>query len=144
LAANANLSLSGSAQKRLNGAVLNQAGSTVWTGSGILTGLNGAVLTNSGRFDIRTDAAMPYGGGAGASLYNLGTVLKSSGGGTNLCDFAFNNNGVLNVQIGAVALHAGGSSSGVFSNAALAKVEFTGGTHTLNGGMSITGAGRGR
>jgi hypothetical protein len=109
IAANANLSISGSADKRLNGAVLNQAGSTVWTGSGNLVGIYGAVLTNSGLFDIRTDAAMPYYGGYGVvpSIYNLGTVLKSAGGGTNLCDFAFNNNGTMDLRSGVLALSGG-------------------------------------
>jgi hypothetical protein len=108
IAANANLSISGSADKLLYGAVLNQAGSTVWTGSGNLVGLNGAVLTNSGLFDIRTDAAMPFGNaGVVPSIYNLGTVLKSAGGGTNLCDFAFNNNGTVDLRSGVLALSGG-------------------------------------
>jgi hypothetical protein len=107
IAANANLSLSGSADKRLYGAVLNQAGSTVWTGSGNLVGLYYAVLTNRGLFDIRTDAAMPDGGGGVPSVYNLGTVLKSAGGGTNLCNFAFNNNGTVDLRSGVLALNGG-------------------------------------
>ena len=107
IAANANLSLSGSAEKRLNGVVLNQAGSAVWTGSGNLTGLNGAVLTNSGLFDIRTDAAMPNGSGTRPSFYNFGTVLKSAGSGTNLCDFHFSNSGTVDLRNGVLALGGG-------------------------------------
>jgi hypothetical protein len=41
------------------------------------------------------------------SIYNLGTVLKSAGGGTNLCDFAFNNNGTVDLRSGVLALGGG-------------------------------------
>jgi hypothetical protein len=65
-------------------------------------------LTNSGLFDIRTDAAMPFGNAGGVpSIYNLGTVLKSAGAGTNLCDFAFNNNGTVDLRSGVLALSGG-------------------------------------
>ncbi len=145
IAANANLSISGSADKSLTGAVLNNAASAAWTGTGTLFGYNGAALTNTGRFAIQTDAALSYCcGGQLATFINLGTVTKMAGGGTNICNFIFNNNGLLNVQAGALALAQGGNSSGIFSNALGAKLEFSGSTHTLNAEVLLSGAGPSR
>ena len=56
------------------------AGTVNWTGSTLQLD-NSALLSNSGLFDIKTDAALSYVNGFQPSVVNTGTWRKSAGTG---------------------------------------------------------------
>src|SRR5262249_25262872 len=136
--------LSGSDYKYLDGRTLDNSGSAVWTGSGLIYTYNGAAWNNlpGSTLDPRSDTSFYFSGIGGlAPFNNQGTFRKSAGtGSTSIC-VAFNNSGSLDVQSGTVALTRGGSSTGTFSEAAGSRLVFSSGTYTLQAGASGAGLG---
>jgi hypothetical protein len=94
-------------------------------------------------FDAQNDSSFyNLSGGAPTFNNNAGaTFRKSAGSGTTTMGGPFNNNGMLAVESGAVALGNGGSSTGSYTVAGSKALTFSGGTHNLSAGSSVSGAG---
>jgi uncharacterized repeat protein (TIGR01451 family) len=107
-----------------------------------LRGGLGAVFNNSGTFDAQNDSAFTNGAGGAASAFNnTGMFLRTGGGTTTFSGVLFNNGSTVSVTGGTLDLSGGGMSSGSFTVAATFILEFGGGTHTLTGSSSVSGAG---
>ncbi len=119
-----------------------------WTGAGNIAA-SGMVVSNlaGGMFDIQTDANFKgFSGGTGmAAFYNLGTLRKSGGTGTNLFDggWNLNNSGLVDVQTGTLLSGGWGTNSGIFNAAGNAAILFGGGiTSYTNAAFTGSGASR--
>jgi hypothetical protein len=154
IAAAGRLNLSGTNDKRLDGAVLTNGGTATWSGTGNLLMQNGSVITNQAgaTFEVQNDQNI-----SNPLVYyyndfnNAGTFRKSAGNGTTTFTTAgppvrFNNTGTVQVQAGTLAFPDAVmlTSGGTFSVAANALVDLTGGTHTLTNGAVFSGAGLSR
>ncbi len=138
------MTLSGTASKDLDARTLvNQAAAT-WTGGNIRTG-DGSVLDNPGSLDIQTDADMilsftPY----NSTFTNSGSITKSVGAGgaaaTAISPF-LESSGTITVQQGVLQLAGGGHATGSFAPSASTTLQFSGGTHDLDNGSTLAGAG---
>ena len=148
--ASGTLRILGNATKTLaSGGFITSAGSGTWNGSGNLNASVGSGLTNNGTFTVLGDAqVLNYTGGTPVFINN-GTFLKA--GGTNTVflpdngGIAFNNNGILSVQSGVLALGGGGNgTNGTFSAVAGSRIDWTAGNVFLNGNTSFSGGGTNR
>src|SRR5205823_5608792 len=72
---------------------------------------------------------------------NAGTLLKSTGTGTELLTISLNNSGTVNVQSGTLQLGGGGTDSGVFAVGSGTTLTLVAGTYTFNVGAQVNGAG---
>ena len=98
--AGANKFLSGSATVLTNKGVVEILKDPIFLQSG-------AKLVNDGLIDVQTDGGFFYNGGAGVSVTNNGTLLKSAGSGVfNLAGVGFTNPGTVNVASGAIQFDA--------------------------------------
>ncbi|MGD0411324.1 MAG: hypothetical protein ABSC18_06435 [Verrucomicrobiota bacterium] len=131
----------------LSGVVVNNSGTTTWTGGSDLEMDSGALFNNlaGALFDAQTNGTILSQDGTHPAINNAGTFRKSAG--TGDLDFAssstapsFNNTGLLDVEAGRVVL-AGGMNSAQFNVAGGAQVRFGTGTYTLASGASFTGSG---
>ena len=142
------LDITGSAAKNLQRTVMN-GGVTTWSGTGNVLCSAGTAFNNQsgGTFAIQNDQTWSFNAaGTPPQFNNLAgsTLTKSAGSGTTtFSNVSFNNAGTVQAGSGVVAL-AGGVSSGSFSVAAAGRVDFSAGTHTLNSGATINGAGMAR
>jgi len=103
----------------IDGGQLNNAGSAVWTGSGLsgVIGLwRGGALNNCGTFDIQNDSIFAYSGGT-ATINNTGLFRKLGGTNTTTITFliTFNNSGLVDVQSGTLSVNGPGTNSGTFN-----------------------------
>jgi uncharacterized repeat protein (TIGR01451 family) len=128
------------------GRVWRNEGSVVWAGGGGIRTGTGAVFQNVGVFDVQTDANFGQDFGGTAQILNTGTFRKTvgPGGAADPTDVGvpFENDGTVIAQVGRLSLNNGdgpGSSTGSFQ--VPAQLEFSGGTHELAAGSSVTGAG---
>jgi len=131
---------------RLTGRTLNAAGTATLTGTTTLCVDTGAIINNSGLFDVVSNVNVDIwaGGTRNAVLNNTGTLRKSGGVGTSAwSSVAVNNAGTVQAQSGTLRLANGGTSSGSYYAAVGATLDFGGGTHTINltAASSISGAG---
>ncbi len=147
--------LSGSADRYLSGATVNNAGATTTKTQGIPLHLNnGAVFNNlgGGLFDAQNDAAIVgSGGGVVGRFNNAGTFRKSAGTNDTWFTFdngadttqtpVFNNSGLLDVQTGRVGL-GGGTNAGQFNVAGGARLRFLYNTNVQIAGAIFTGPGQ--
>ena len=94
------------------GTVLTNAGTVNWQGGAIFLG-GGASVVNNGLWDAQGDDTLAATTGGG-SFTNNGTLRKSSG--ANVTSFAagagFSNPGVVDVQVGTIALPANFTNTG--------------------------------
>jgi hypothetical protein len=158
------LTLGGTLLKTISGRPLVNSGSVVWSGTGDIA-FNVGAITNlaTGIFEIQNNEPMTDqdGSGSPASLVNLGLIRKVSGTGTSSITGvtlqnrgslsvqsgtltwagSLNNSGSCEVPLGTLNLSGGGDHSGVFDCSMLGLVNFSGGTHTLEAGASLTGPG---
>ena len=109
---NAGLAISGSSTKTIDRRSVTLAGASSWSGNGLISFRDGAVLTNNGSFtDQNTSGASLSSSGAGYSFVNAGTYTKSGAGTTSIYT-AFSNSGTLAVNAGTLKLIDGISGSG--------------------------------
>lgn len=138
--ANGGIELSDAAVSLRDTRTLNNAGIANWLGAGNFNNDTSAVFNNlaSGTFNIQTSGDFNAG-----RINNAGTLNKASGGGDGLTRVSatFNNTGMVAVMSGALELENGGTHSGAFTIADGATLELGGGTHIINAGGSIVGAG---
>ena len=137
------MTLSGGNEKFLSVRTLENSGTVNYSGSGTLDMRDGSTFTNQsiGLFDMQVDALIEHGFGAAPTFDNQGTFQKSGGPGTATVGVPFNNSSPVKVQNGTLSFTLGGSSSGNFDVDAGQTLNFGGGTHTLDGSSSVTGAG---
>jgi hypothetical protein len=129
-----------------NGAVLNLGSTTNWTAGAVGLGGTGGGTVNIAADEVVNvigDLSSPnYGGGL---WNNQGTINRTTGTGTASFNNAIENDGAINVGSGKLSLSQGdgvGTSSGDFSAAAGATLDFYGGTYELVGAAaSVAGAG---
>ena len=123
---------------------LKNSGSLEWKRGEIRAGYgavfhnaSGATVDIQGDLDLRTQIAS----GSPPLFENHGTVRKSAGAGTALIQVPFDNRGTVRVESGTLRLLRDGNSTGAFEVSGGAELQFAGGTHLLNSGSSVTGAG---
>ncbi|MBI2977990.1 MAG: hypothetical protein HYY38_04010, partial [Rhodospirillales bacterium] len=134
-------------------------GTLDWTVGGVEVNGDGA-FTNAGAFNIVGDLNWGDAACCGIGTTTMtntatGTIAKTAGAGTaflgsdnagNIGSVVMNNNGTLSVgaNLGTLRLHSSGStgnSTGAFNVGTGSTLEFFGGTHNLNAGSNVTGAG---
>ncbi|MBV9470615.1 MAG: IPT/TIG domain-containing protein [Abitibacteriaceae bacterium] len=123
IAAGTNFLISGADLKTMDGgANINNLGSTVWTGTGMVED-TGSVFNNQGTFTAKNDSTFTY--NSTGDFVNTGTFIKSNSSGVTTFDHVnLTNSGVVNVQTGTILLGTG--------------------EHLLKNGTRFTGAGRTR
>ena len=132
--------------KYLDGRTLNNAGSATWSNAGynpIIYLQNGAIINNSGSFDVQTDSSISNGGGTLPVFNNIGAFTKSASpnGGSTSIGIPFNNSGSVSVVTGTLQLSNGGTHTGTFNVPAGATLTFAGGTHNLVSSSTFSASG---
>jgi hypothetical protein len=130
--------ISGSDTKTLDGAVIDNAGDSVWTGTGTILVKNGGIFLNDGSFRIENNSDF-----AGSGIFqNEGLVQKNNTDRNAFTTFSadFNNNKSVLVSQGNLGL-SGGTSRGSFIVREGAELQFFARRHTVQGkGASGDGA----
>ncbi len=139
------IALSGATDKVLH-RVLTNSGTAVWTGDGYIRktiGVAGGEFNNllGAVFDAQNDSRWTYSVTPAGIINNAGTFKKSAGAGATRIDWTLNNSGSVQVLSGRLNLNGGGASSGPYSAAAGTTLEFSGGTHELSAGATVSGDG---
>lgn len=111
-------------------------GTVNWTGGALR--LETATVTNSSGalFNLNNTGTVLSNQGVGGQFVNAGTFHKNVSTSTSTIAVTFNNDGIVDSDIGTIALTAGGTHSGEFAGDAT--IQFSGGTHTFNAGYSGT------
>ena len=137
------LNLSGVDDSTLLSAVLTNAGTIVWNGSGDFILSQSSVYNLAGGvFDVQDDQTI-YADAGGEFINNAGTIQKSAGSGTTGIFARLDNSGTVDAQSGSLALEGGGFLGGAFAAETGASVFFDQGTFSLISGNPVTsGAGQ--
>src|SRR5262245_54775958 len=127
------LQISGINTKIINQRTLTNAGSATWTGTGAIGGGLGAVISNTGTFNVQNDANMQGSGSGGTFTFNNSGVFTklASTGLTDMNSPVFTNTGTVDVQTGTLELSTLTNYSGT---------TLTGGTYLLAGTFKFNGA----
>ena len=169
VAPGATLTLHNSGSLYLTSRALENGGTVVCSGGGLLAVGNGLVITNrpGALFDLQNAAAFNYQSGAACRFDNAGTFRKELNPGPTSFSSGvpFNNYGTVDLQAGslqwndllvnsgqvslatgaAIQMTAGGSASGLFNTASNCLVEWAAAspntTFTLNPGAQLNGEG---
>ncbi len=141
----------------LDSGALNNAGTITISASNLNNAYyfdgSSSTITNQsgGRIQIGRDGQFTRNRGQPPLFNNQngGTIVKIAGAsGRSETDWALDNNGVVQADVGTLSFNAGSSaagSGGTFNaTTASARVELGGGTHTLKAGARFAGPGRGR
>jgi hypothetical protein len=142
--ASGTLSIAPAASVQLQTYTLELAGTGTWTGTQTInTGSVGVLrVLGGGNLAIQGDPTFSYSlGGATSSLNVLGTLSRTTSANPAILSLPVNDSGTVSVQSGTLRLAGGGTSSGAYTAATGATLDFNGGTHALGGTTSITGAG---
>ncbi|HEY3281284.1 MAG TPA: dockerin type I domain-containing protein, partial [Armatimonadota bacterium] len=102
--------LAGPELKRFRGAHLQNAGTLLWTGTGILQGGDDARILNTGLLEVRNDSSLTHAFGNRPTLENRGTFRKTQSAGATTfpgSSFALAQSGVVDVQTGTIDLSGG-------------------------------------
>ena len=134
------LNISGLLDKTLDARTLNNAGTANLSG-GTLVLNNGALFSNSATFNAQGTTAIASTAGTAGNFSNSGTFDRSGAGTTTTVSVPFNNTNTTQINSGTLSLSGGGTDSGGFNVASGAGLNFSGGTHDLNTGAALTGAG---
>jgi hypothetical protein len=124
---------------QLAGLLIN-AGTLTWGGSGTNLYFNSGTLTNlaAGTINILADVSdTSYFG----QLGNAGVISKAGTSGTTTFNTPLVNNGAVQLSSGTLNLNGGGTESGLLTNAPGTTLNFTGGTHAVLAGCTVTGTG---
>ena len=145
VSSNGGLTLTTATTKVLRNRTLSLNAGAVWNGGAISHGLGAVVNLPAGQtFDIQGDLSFSFGqGGARGVFNNGGTLLKSAGLGTATVDVSLvSTAGMATASAGVLSLAGGSAAVGSgYSVAAGATLQFNAGTHTLDAGSAMAGAG---
>lgn len=139
---NGSINIEGSPVKILDGLALTNNSLATWSGSGELRMRNGAQFINAGgaTLSIRGNALLSYISPDGGTLVNNGTVAKTAGSGVTTIGVDFTNNAAVAVDSGTVRLtRASSSQNAIFTVQPGGLLQFSSGTHTLNGATFSAG-----
>lgn len=140
-----NISGSGNKSFRYSGGIINNYGTTNWTGSGnIRGGSNMFFNAPGGEFLISNDQEIQYDGGGGGyiTFNNAGLVRKTiATGTTGMTGANFSNSGQVIIESGTFRLNGNGTHSGDFLVDTLCQILITAGTHSCLDSCLFTGAG---
>ena len=105
------LVLNTSGTKLLDGRVLDNVGTTIWSGGSLYLNRS-AVFTNRGgaTFGGRFDGSVSYNVSPVGVFNNQGSLVKSAGSGATSFDAALNNSGSVTVNSGTLKLSGGGGN----------------------------------
>ena len=130
---------------------LTNAGTVNWSGSTLVlannaSGHTGAIYNQpGGLFDLQSDQAVSSAGYNHEFFSNAGTVRKTAGLGISSFNIAFTNTGTVDAQSGTIQFGGGsiiGSTiGGTYNTASGATIQFTGGSFTETGSVTVTGSG---
>jgi hypothetical protein len=152
VASGARLTISGSADKILDGRTLNvnDSAAVTWTGTGNLGISNGAIINNlaNGTFTVNNNQSFTSSGAIG-TFNNAGTFRKTISSGPTTVNMIFNNSATGTVFVdnnGTLVLAGGGISTGSFVvTSAAGTLDFGGGNffrdYLLLTGSSVSGPG---
>ena len=109
-----------------------------------IDGRNGAVIDNSGTITVTKD--QHFDGDISAAVLTINnmsgaTLQKTGGTGISNWQVVLNNEGTVRVDTGTLLLDVGGTSTGTFTAAGGAKIDYDSGTFNLNAGVLLNGAG---
>jgi hypothetical protein len=114
IASTATLNINGNMGKAISGLTINNAGTTVWSGTGdilasqvaVFNNLAGAVfnIVNNQRFDLAVGEPP-----CSSVFNNAGVFQKTAGGGTTTIGLRFNNTGTVDIRSGTVDFRCGTS-----------------------------------
>jgi hypothetical protein len=128
-----------------NGHTLNLGSTTNWSAGSVGVGGTGGATVDIGAGDVLNITGDVYSGAFGSGLWhNQGTINRTTTTGTATFNNALENDGVVNVSSGTLALQAGdgpGTSSGDYSATGSGMLNFGAGIHELTTGASVTGTG---
>jgi hypothetical protein len=134
--------------KNLQQRTFNNNGTTYMNGTnvGSLAVGSGALFYNNAGalFEIQNNDSVTFNTGVSSVFTNTGMIRKTGGAATSQLgtgNLAFNNVGDVEIMTGTLSLNGGGVSPGSFSVGQVAVLKYNGGTHTLQPGAEITGAG---
>ena len=113
--------------------VVNE-GTVSWSGGSVFLG-GGAAVVNNGVWNSQSDTILTITTGGG-SLTNNGSFAKTGGTGTTTIDVAFSNTGVVDVQVGTIALPSGFNNTGTLTGDG----RFTAGSVLTNSGTVAPGS----
>ncbi len=125
-----------------SGRTLDNGGTILWTLGNF--GMNASVITNraGALFDAHVAAGLNFAANTGSRFDNAGTFRKSVTGTLSvLGGMLFNNYGTAEIQSGTFVMFGGGATTGTYSVAPGAILNFEGGTHTASATSSFTGSG---
>jgi hypothetical protein len=132
-------------EKRLTGGrTLENFGTVDWSGTERIRFGVGASIENKqfALFDLQSDARLANDLGNPVGIFNnAGTLQKSGGSGTSEFEAELNNNNLVDVQMGELQLENGGTSSGMFTVADNATLDFSASTFTLDASSQVTADG---
>lgn len=138
------LGLVGSYGKILaNGWTIDNGGSAAWTDAGTIFGSGGAVINNTGTFDVQADASLLNQLSGAAPIINNTGIFKKSAGTATTCEFVFNNlaHGRVQAEVATLSFTGGGTGTGAFDSASGAKLDFAGAAYALQATALFTGTG---
>ena len=106
--------------------------------SGNIRGRNAVLWTNTGTFDMRSEAGSVYyeqwSGGILPKLHNTGTIVRTAGTGQSDVGFALENDGTVDAKAGRLRFTlGGGESNGAFSSTEPGRTVLAGGDFTIGG-----------
>jgi hypothetical protein len=137
---NAIMNISGTPSKSINENI-NNLGTIIWEGSGGLIMGNGAVLSNSGLFEIRNNSVISRSVNSLPKLNNLSTgiIRKITDGITTFGQAViFNQQGLIDLQKGTLILATNAATyAGIFKSARNTLVSLESGTHDFNPGANL-------
>ncbi|MBL8880533.1 MAG: hypothetical protein JNG88_15580 [Phycisphaerales bacterium] len=136
------LSLTTANTKTLSNRGIQNNGSMTLNDNGSLQLASAADLTNTGTLELRSDASINYAGGTPCTFTNNGTMRKTTTNGLSIIsNLPLSNNGLVDVQTGTLRLSNNGVSTGPFTLAPGAVLEFAFGNYNFAAGSSVTGDG---
>jgi hypothetical protein len=126
----------------LSGRILENQGTAVWSGLGIIS-VSGVITNDAGAsFTMLNPSTMYPGGGPVSRFDNAGTlVISTNAGATSFAGVEFDNYGAVNFQSGTLVLYGGGTNTGTIAVPAGTTLNLGDGLFVASGSSSIAGAG---
>jgi hypothetical protein len=137
---NAIMNISGTPSKSIN-MNINNLGTISWEGTGGLIMGNGAMINNSGLFEIKNNSSISRSVNSLPHLNNFSTgIIRKTTDGITTFGLAviFNNQGLIDLQKGTLILGTNAATySGIFKSARNTLVSLETGTHDFNPGTTL-------